>query len=140
MRISSCFVSVMITILLALSSISDAQSPTEAVVAGCPCRATVETTLLSGVSVFQLRGSLLEKRATLRAKGIPPRSLRANGTVKVHIVTNAGGKVVCASAVTGHPLLRSPAETAAKKWRFAPVNADGQPVALEGEIPVAFEN
>jgi hypothetical protein len=130
----------LVGLFVLISGALSGQSPAEITAAKCPCSSNVKAALLSGVSVLQLSGSLLEARAILRSKGTPPQSLRAHGTVKVHIVTNTAGYVVCASAVTGHPLLRGPAENAAKKWRFAPLTADGHPVALEGEVPIFFEN
>lgn len=104
----------------------------------CPCRPRLEEMLLSGTSVLELSGSLLDSRAELRVKGNPPPSLRAHGPVRVHVVTDTLGKVVCVAAVSGHPLLRAPAESAARNWRFAPVTVETRPVALAGWVAVSF--
>jgi hypothetical protein len=61
-------------------------------------------------------------------------------TVKslVWISIDETGKVISASAVTGHVLLRSLAVEAAKLARFAPTMVDGRPVRVTGIITYNF--
>ena len=46
--------------------------------------------------------------------------VRIQGDVKVTIVVDRTGKVVCARATEGHPLLRASAVHAATQWQFKP--------------------
>ena len=50
----------------------------------------------------------------------PPaaQAVGAQGDVEVAVAVDSNGKVVSASAVTGHPLLRRAAEFATQKWAF----------------------
>lgn len=52
----------------------------------------------------------------------PPiaRAARAGGVVNVNVMVDSAGAVSSARGVSGHPLLRSVAEEAAKRWQFAP--------------------
>lgn len=61
---------------------------------------------------------------------VPPytevaRAAKASGVVLVRVSINADGTVNTARAETGHPLLRPPAEAAAKQWVFSPAT-DGE--------------
>jgi protein TonB len=70
----------------------------------------------------------------------PPiaRAARAEGTVVVRIVIDETGRVISASAVSGHPLLRASAVAAARQWRFAPTYLEGQSVKVTGTVNVNF--
>jgi protein TonB len=57
----------------------------------------------------------------------------------VRVVVDEEGKVVKAEAVSGHPLLRDAAVTAARNTRFSPPRVQGQPVKLDGVITYNFE-
>ena len=48
------------------------------------------------------------------------------------------GKVVSASAVSGHPLLRPAAEQAARQARFTPTLLSGEPVRVTGLLTYNF--
>jgi protein TonB len=58
--------------------------------------------------------------------------------VTVQITVDEGGRVVSASAVSGHPLLRAAAEGAARQARFSPTLLSGQPVKVTGVITYNF--
>ena len=60
----------------------------------------------------------------------PPmaKQIGASGEVRVQVAVDGNGNVISARAVTGHPLLRSAAETAARqsKMRSDAANSTGQ--------------
>ncbi|MFN2480729.1 MAG: energy transducer TonB [Pyrinomonadaceae bacterium] len=66
------------------------------------------------------------------------RSVRAQGAVAVRVTVDENGKVVAARAVSGHPLLRSAAEEAARAAQFEPELLDGKPVKVSGTISYHF--
>ncbi len=70
----------------------------------------------------------------------PPaaRAIRATGAVQVEVIIDEQGKVVSATAITGHPLLQSAAVDAARKSKFAPVMLEGVPVRVTGVIVYNF--
>ncbi len=63
---------------------------------------------------------------------------RASGSVTVQITVDEGGRVVSASAVSGHPLLQQAAVSAVRNWRFSPTLLSGQPVKVTGQVIVTF--
>jgi TonB family protein len=62
----------------------------------------------------------------------------AHGTVAVQVVVDEQGRVVSASAVSGHPLLQQAAVAAARQARFSPTLLSGQPVKVSGVITYNF--
>lgn len=88
-----------------------------------------------------ISGGVLNGKAI--SKPTPPyppiaKAARAAGTVTVQIVVDEGGKVISASAVSGHPLLRQAAEAAARQARFTPTQLSGQAVKVSGVITYNF--
>lgn len=86
-------------------------------------------------------GGVMNGKATSLPKPpYPPlaRNVRAGGPVTVQILIDEDGKVVSASAVSGHPLLRATAENAARGARFSPTLLSGQPVKVSGVITYNF--
>jgi TonB family protein len=86
-------------------------------------------------------GGILNGKAI--SKPAPPypaiaRAARAQGTVTVQILVDEEGKVVSASAVSGHPLLQQAAVNAARGARFAPTLLSGRPVRVSGVITYNF--
>ncbi|HUF02937.1 MAG TPA: energy transducer TonB [Aridibacter sp.] len=67
------------------------------------------------------------------------RAVNARGSVTVAVVIDRSGRVISASAVSGHPLLRSPAVSAARRARFRPTLLSGQPVEVSGTIVYNFQ-
>jgi len=80
------------------------------------------------------------KAISLPQPAYPPiaRVAHASGAVAVWVSIDEAGKVISATAVTGHPLLRAAALEAAKLARFAPVMVNGQPVKVTGIITYNF--
>jgi TonB family protein len=66
------------------------------------------------------------------------KAVRASGTVNVQVTIDEDGKVISASAVSGHPLLRAAAENAARKCEFRPTRLEGAPVKVTGIIVYNF--
>ncbi len=88
-----------------------------------------------------ISGGVLNGKAI--SKPTPPyppiaKAARAAGTVTVQIVVDESGKVISASAVSGHPLLRQAAEQAARQARFTPTQLSGQAVKVSGVITYNF--
>ena len=66
------------------------------------------------------------------------RAVRASGQVAVAVTIDESGNVISASAVSGHVLLRSAAEQAARASKFNPTLLSGQPVKVTGTIIYNF--
>jgi len=87
-------------------------------------------------------GGVLNGKAV--SKPVPPyppiaKAARASGTVTVQILVDESGRVVSANAISGHPLLRAAAESAARQARFSPTLLSGQPVKVQGVITYNFQ-
>jgi protein TonB len=63
----------------------------------------------------------------------------AKGAVSVQVLIDESGKVVSASAVSGHPMLRAAAVGAAQRARFSPTLLSGQAVKVSGVITYNFQ-
>lgn len=86
-------------------------------------------------------GGVMNGKATSLPKPPYPaaaRAVRAGGAVSVQVLIDEQGRVVSASAVSGHPLLRAAAEGAARGARFSPTLLSGQPVKVSGVITYNF--
>ncbi len=70
----------------------------------------------------------------------PPaaKAVRASGAVNVQVTIDENGNVISASAVSGHALLRSAAESAARSSKFSPTMLSGQKVKVTGVIVYNF--
>lgn len=66
------------------------------------------------------------------------KAVGAKGSVSVQVLIDENGNVVSASAASGHPLLRSAAEQAARRAKFKPTELSGQPVKVSGVITYVF--
>ena len=100
---------------------------------------TVDPTIKSMPGALPL-GVLNQTARSLPQPSYPPaaRAVRAQGEVRVQILVDKVGKVISASAVSGHPLLRSAAEEAARKASFSPVLVSGEPVTFSGALIYNF--
>jgi protein TonB len=88
------------------------------------------------VSGGVLNGKAISKPAPV----YPPiaKAARAQGTVTVQILVDETGRVISATAVSGHPLLQQAAVAAARQARFSPTLLSGQPVKVSGVITYNF--
>lgn len=70
----------------------------------------------------------------------PPiaKAAHASGNVEVEVKIDEEGNVSSAKAFSGHPLLRTAAETAAKQWKFKPAKLGETPVKVEGVLTFNF--
>ena len=64
--------------------------------------------------------------AKAKERPLPPypplaKAARAESTIVVEILVSKAGDVICARSLSGHPLLRAAAVSAALKWKFGPV-------------------
>lgn len=66
------------------------------------------------------------------------KSVGAKGEVKVQVVIDEDGNVISASAVSGHPLLKTSAVNAARSSKFTPTTLTGQKVKVTGFIIYQF--
>lgn len=66
------------------------------------------------------------------------RQARITGPVQVQVLIDESGKVVSASAVSGHPFLKPAAEKAAWGARFSTTTLSGTPVKVSGVIVYNF--
>lgn len=88
-----------------------------------------------------ISGGVLNGKATsLPLPAYPPaaKAVKAEGAVSVQVVIDEAGNVVNASAVSGHPLLRSAAEAAALEAKFSPTLLGGTPVRISGVLTYVF--
>ncbi len=88
-----------------------------------------------------ITGGVLNGQAVSLPKPIysaAAKAINASGTVQVQILVDESGKVVSATAVSGHPLLKIEAEKAAKLARFSPTLLSNQPVKVTGIIVYNF--
>jgi len=86
-------------------------------------------------------GGVLNGKAISKPQPAYPqiaKAARASGTVTVQIVVDESGRVISASAVSGHPLLQQAAVSAARQARFSPTLLSGQPVKVSGVITYNF--
>lgn len=67
------------------------------------------------------------------------RAVRASGAVNVQVLVDENGDVVSANAVSGHPLLRSAAVSAAQNAKFSPTLLSGKAVKVSGVIVYNFK-
>jgi TonB family protein len=95
----------------------------------------------NAVPTNSVSGGVLNGKATSLPKpAYPPaaKAVRASGAVNVQVVVDEKGNVTSASAVSGHPLLRSAAEQAAKQAKFSPTLLSGKPVKVSGILVYNF--
>lgn len=69
----------------------------------------------------------------------PAKNVGAYGIVNVQVTINEEGKVISSKAISGHPLLRGTAESAAWKARFSPTYLSHVPVKVTGVIVFNFK-
>lgn len=88
-----------------------------------------------------IAGGIVNGKARRLPKPAYPASARAvgaRGGVNVRVLIDERGNVVSARAVSGHPLLRGPAASAARRAKFNPTTLSGQPVKVSGIITYVF--
>lgn len=61
-----------------------------------------------------------------------------SGKVEVRIVISESGRVIEATAISGHNTLRKAAEAAALQWVYKPATRNGVTVKTEAVVPFTF--
>ena len=100
------------------------------------------TPVLRSRSRTVVSGGVLNGKAISKPQpAYPPiaKAARAQGTVSVQVLIDESGRVVSASAVSGHPLLQAASVQAARRARFSPTLLSGQPVKVSGVITYNFK-
>ena len=92
-----------------------------------------KVTTISGGVVNGKAESLVKPVYSAAAK-----NMGVKGEVKVQVLIDENGKVISATAVSGHPLLKSSAVSAAKASKFSPTTLTGQKVKVTGIIIYNF--
>ena len=86
-------------------------------------------------------GIALDQEATKKIEPVfPPiaKAARASGEVKVEVTIDKAGRVISARVLSGHPLLRDAALTAARQWEFKPTIVSGKPAKVSGILTFKF--
>jgi TonB family protein len=99
------------------------------------------TVSTSATGLRMVTGDVLNGRSISMPKPEYPasaRAVRAQGSVNVQVTVDGTGNVVSATAVSGHPLLRASAVSAATEAKFSPVILGGQPVRFTGVLVYNF--
>jgi TonB family protein len=89
----------------------------------------------------QNSGELVDAIVIKKTKPIYPAGARimgVSGNVEVKIVISESGRVIEATAVSGHVALRAAAEDAARQWVYKPATLAGVPMKTEGVLTFTF--
>jgi TonB family protein len=103
------------------------------------CGDTSKLFLNSKGKPFRISAKEIKKRVIERVAAEHPKACRCEGAVTVEVFVNPEGKVECAHALTGHPLLRASAIKAAGQWKFEPLMKDGEAVAFTGIVVIPVQ-
>jgi periplasmic protein TonB len=90
---------------------------------------------------IKVSGGVLQGSAIKRVQPpYPPiaKAARAQGAVQVQVTISEDGRVIDAQVVSGHPLLRDAALSAARQWVFKPTELSGVPVKVQGILSFNF--
>ncbi|HEV2663723.1 MAG TPA: TonB family protein [Blastocatellia bacterium] len=88
------------------------------------------------ISQGLLEGSVIKRR--MPAYPLMARSMNAYGKVEVRILISEGGQVIEATAISGHPALRTAAVDAAREWVYKPTMFNGIPTKVETILTFTF--
>jgi len=88
------------------------------------------------ISQGRLEGSVIKRRMP----AYPPaaRSMNTYGKVEVRIVISEWGRVIEATAISGHPALRTTAVDAAREWVYKPTTFNCVPTKVETVLTFTF--
>ena len=91
--------------------------------------------------IIRKSGGVLQGSATQRVEPVYPplaKAAQISGSVVVEVTLDEAGNVVSARAISGHPLLKDTAVTAARGWKFSPTMLSGTLVKVIGTITFNF--
>jgi len=106
-----------------------------------PNLATEEAAPPPPPSSRQNLGDLVEATVIKKVKPMyPPQAkiMRISGKVEVRVTISETGRVIEATAISGHSTLRKAAEAAALQWVYKPATRNGVPVKTEAIVPFSF--
>ena len=89
----------------------------------------------------RISGGLKEAIVIKKAKPIYPlgaRTMRVSGKVEVRVVISETGRVIEATAISGHVALHNAAVNAALRWVYKGATRDGVPVRTESVLTFTF--
>jgi TonB family protein len=89
----------------------------------------------------QNSGEFVDASVIKKAKPIYPsgaKTMGVSGKVEVKVVISESGRVIEATAVSGHVALRAAAEAAARQWVYKPATLDGVPMKTESVLTFTF--
>jgi len=89
----------------------------------------------------QNSGEFVDASVMKKAKPIYPsgaKTMGVSGKVEVKVVISESGRVIEATAVSGHVALRAAAEAAARQWVYKPATLDGVPMKTESVLTFTF--
>jgi len=89
----------------------------------------------------QSSGKLVDASIITKGRPVYPPAAKAMGIagkVEVRVVISESGKVVDATPISGHAMLRSAAVAAARQWVYKPATLNGLPVRTESTLTIAF--
>ncbi|SRR6266545_4480794 len=101
-----------------------------------PTEAQMASTGPQKISQGLLEGSVIKRR--MPAYPLMARSMNAYGKVEVRIIISEGGQVIEATAISGHPALRTAAVDAAREWVYKPTTLNGVPTKVETVLTFTF--
>jgi TonB family protein len=94
-------------------------------------------------SLRKVAEGVIRGMATKKVRPVYPRVAlnysNAHGAVEVQIVVSEQGKVIEATAISGHPMLHSAALDAARKWAFKPTTINGSRVKVQSSLTLLFD-
>ncbi len=91
--------------------------------------------------IVQMTSSMITGKAVRKVQPPYPAMAKAAhiaGPVQIQILISEEGRVVSASTVNGHPLLRDASVQAAKEWVFSPTILNGKGVKVSGILTFNF--
>ena len=92
-------------------------------------------------STQRVSGGVLQGNAMRKVQPPYPalaKEAGAQGAVQVAVTVSEEGNIISAEAVSGHPLLKESAVTAARQWTFKPTALAGKPVKVQGILTFNF--
>jgi protein TonB len=95
----------------------------------------------SKVTRIHISGNVAATRLIKRVEpGYPPLALQVNiqGTVRLHAIIGADGRVRQLNVISGHPLLVQSTLDAVHKWIYEPTLLNGKPVEVDTAIDVVY--
>lgn len=119
------------------NEISNYQAPA----AAAPAQSTASSAVVTNPAIKMISAGVLNGKAKKLPTPVYPaeaKAEKAEGTVNVEIILDEQGKVVSATAVSGHPMLRVAAEEAARSAEFGATKLSGIPVKVKGIIVYNF--